>query len=65
MKQNGIVFDMDGVLFDTERLGEAVWHEVAAEMGLEELAAALPSVRGCNAADTQRYILSLIKYHTS
>ena len=56
MKQNGIVFDMDGVLFDTERLGEAVWHEVAAEMGLEELAAALPSVRGCNAADTQRYM---------
>jgi beta-phosphoglucomutase-like phosphatase (HAD superfamily) len=30
--QQGIVFDMDGVLFDTERVGGMIWRQVAAEM---------------------------------
>ena len=29
----GVVFDVDGVLFDTERLMHQIWHEVGAEMG--------------------------------
>ena len=30
----GAIFDMDGLLFDTERLFQRVWHEMAAERGL-------------------------------
>ena len=30
----GAIFDMDGLLIDSERLWQRVWHELAAEMGL-------------------------------
>ena len=30
-----VVFDMDGVLFDTERLSISCWMETAQKMGLE------------------------------
>ena len=30
---DGVVFDADGVLFDTENLGHRVWTEIGAEMG--------------------------------
>lgn len=30
----GAIFDMDGLLIDSERIWQAVWHEVAAEMGV-------------------------------
>lgn len=29
----GVVFDVDGVLFNTERLMHQIWHEIGAEMG--------------------------------
>ena len=35
MKQyTGAIFDMDGVLFDTERVYQKVWQEIAAERGV-------------------------------
>lgn len=34
MKQ-GAIFDMDGLMFDTERLYQEKWKEIAAEMGFE------------------------------
>lgn len=33
---DGIVFDADGILFDTENLGRRVWTEIGAEMGLPQ-----------------------------
>ena len=32
-----VVFDMDGILFDTERLCMEVWKEFADEMGIEDI----------------------------
>ena len=32
-----IVFDMDGILFDTERLSVESWVEVAGKMGLGDI----------------------------
>ena len=34
MKCKGAIFDMDGVLFDTERLYQKTWGELAAEYGV-------------------------------
>ena len=31
----GAIFDMDGVLFDTERVFQQSWHEIATEMGVK------------------------------
>ena len=30
----GAIFDMDGVLFDTERLYQITWREIASERGI-------------------------------
>ena len=38
LKFDGVVFDVDGVLFDTERLGRSVWREIGAEMGCPQAA---------------------------
>lgn len=35
MKFTGAIFDMDGVLFDTEQVYQQTWHEIAAEQGKE------------------------------
>jgi HAD superfamily hydrolase (TIGR01509 family) len=34
MQLKAAIFDMDGVLFDTERLYQETWHEMAAERGI-------------------------------
>ena len=34
MKIKGAIFDMDGVLFDTEKIFQKIWHEIAAEYGV-------------------------------
>lgn len=46
-----VVFDMDGVLFDTERVYYEAWDIVAAEMGIE-IAEIRDRCAGHNAADT-------------
>ncbi|HBA68497.1 MAG TPA: HAD family phosphatase [Lachnospiraceae bacterium] len=41
---NAIIFDMDGVLFDTERVSFECWEEVGTAMGLGDLS---EGIRGC------------------
>lgn len=41
---NVIIFDMDGVLFDTERISYECWNEVGEAMGLGDLS---EGIRGC------------------
>ena len=50
----GVVFDMDGTLFDTERLYAAAWRHAGARYGID-MEAVLPHITGVNAADTRRY----------
>ena len=35
MKCKGAIFDMDGVLFDTERMYQQTWREIAEERGIK------------------------------
>lgn len=48
-----IVFDMDGILFDTERVGDQAWRQAAEEMQFAEIDAAIEDCRGLNRADTR------------
>lgn len=50
-----IVFDMDGILFDTERVGDRAWRQAAEEMQFAEIDAAIEDCRGLNRADTRAF----------
>ncbi len=52
-----IVFDMDGILFDTERLSKECWEETAAEMNLPDFDHAIISCIGLNRNDIRLYLL--------
>ncbi len=50
-----IVFDMDGVLFDTERVCDMVWMEISREIGFEKGEAALKNCVGLNRKSEAEY----------
>lgn len=45
-----LVFDMDGVLIDSESVCDVIWERLADEMGLPDIQAAIAENRGCNEA---------------
>lgn len=47
-----VVFDMDGVIFDSERAVLAVWQELAEELGLQDIEAVFRRCIGTNKART-------------
>ena len=56
LELRGVVFDVDGVLFDTERLSQPIWLSVAREMGFPQVGAIYREFVGRNRTD----ILQLI-----
>lgn len=52
-----VVFDMDGVLFDTERLCMDGWNQVAGKRGIQGMEEVARQCIGLNANDTKRYVL--------
>ncbi len=55
-KELAVVFDMDGVIFDSERAVLAVWQELAAELGLGEIEAVFRRCIGTNKARTREIL---------
>jgi HAD superfamily hydrolase (TIGR01509 family) len=56
LKQKGVIFDVDGVLFDTETIGVRVWREIGAKLDLPQPAQQYRDFVGRSRAD----ILSLM-----
>lgn len=54
---NTVVFDMDGVLFDTERLCEQSWLVTAEEEGLPDMEKIFSRCIGLNANDSRRIVM--------
>ena len=52
-----VVFDMDGVLFDTERLCNDGWIKVAEERGIDGMEQISMECIGLNAADSKAHVL--------
>lgn len=52
-----VVFDMDGILFDTERICQDSWFEVAKRRGLPGMEKIFPRCIGQNAAGSRRIVL--------
>jgi HAD superfamily hydrolase (TIGR01509 family) len=48
-----VIFDMDGVLLDTETMCDRTWEMAAGEFGLTNSSGAINACRGCNKADTR------------
>lgn len=53
-----VVFDMDGVLFDTEQLCMRSWIQVAGEWGLHDMEAVFRQCIGLNGNDTKNLVKS-------
>lgn len=51
-----VVFDMDGILFDTERISMESWREVAGEMGMENLEEGIYGCIGLNRTDCKIFL---------
>lgn len=49
---NAVIFDQDGLMFDTERMSEGIWYRVADELGIPIYDELLASIRGMNADDS-------------
>lgn len=53
MVSKTVIFDMDGVIFDTEKLTLDCWCEIAKQEGIEDIADFYPKCIGSNAKQTK------------
>ena len=60
--KSGAIFDMDGLMFDTERLYQETWREIAAEMGIVLPIEFTKEISGSNGELLNRIVRTY--YHT-
>lgn len=56
MEYKGAIFDMDGLLFDTERVYQQIWQEIAGEKGVELDGSFVKAISGTNGSHMCRVI---------
>lgn len=60
LELQGVVFDVDGVLFDTERLSRSVWEEVSREFDCPQVVEHFLDFIGRSRRDDMAHILQLL-----
>lgn len=55
--RESVIFDMDGILFDSERVFAEAWHLVGAQMHLPEIRDCVTQCVGRNGRDTRAFLL--------
>ena len=55
-----VVFDMDGVIFDTERIYADAWHEVGSAMNIQQMDIMLRNCIGLNGEDAKNYFIKVL-----
>ena len=58
IRPTNVIFDMDGVIFDSERKVLECWQEVAAENGMENVRDVFIKCIGTNSARTKEIFLA-------
>ncbi len=59
VKPEAVVFDMDGVIFDSERLVLECWTVVAEKYGIADIETAMRKCLGVNATETREIMLQI------
>jgi len=57
MRYEAVIFDMDGVIFDTERVSRAGWCETAEKYGLDDMYNEFLNIIGTNSRYSRAYLL--------
>jgi HAD superfamily hydrolase (TIGR01509 family) len=55
-----VIFDMDGVLFDTERIAVRSWEESGRELGISGLGKCVPSCLGLRPEPAKKIVLQVV-----
>lgn len=56
-RPRAVIFDMDGLMLDTESLGPRTWHDASRASGIPFDLAMLPAMIGRNHRDTHQFLL--------
>ena len=56
----GIVFDMDGLLFDSERIVQRSWEDAGNELGIRHMGSHIYHTLGMNVVGRNEYFLRVI-----
>jgi HAD superfamily hydrolase (TIGR01509 family) len=57
-RPGAVVFDMDGLILDTERMAERCWAAAASTLGISFDTALIPAMIGRNSRDSRQFVLA-------
>ena len=57
-RPGAVVFDMDGLMLDTERMAERCWAAAASTLGISFDTALIPAMIGRNSRDSRQFVLA-------